>query len=78
MFFFINVCCWDRFGCKMVLINFNSLLWVFTAFELLCHWFGTFLAAGPSTTAVPYLDKVDFLKLQNGRSGISATPIPCT
>jgi hypothetical protein len=26
-----------------------------------------FFAAASSTTAVPYLDKVDFMKLQNGR-----------
>lgn len=30
-----------------------------------------FFSAALSTTAVPYIDKVDFMKLQNGRWGFS-------
>ena len=52
-----NRCC-----CTISLICYCEFAIFFTHSLLL-----VFLAAAPSTTAVPYLEKVDFMKLQNGR-----------
>jgi hypothetical protein len=60
----LSICIFDRIGFflyLLVVFIFFVFWWTFVS----SVW--TFVAASASSTVVPYLDKTDFLKLQNGR-----------
>ena len=60
-------CFHDVIGYVILNSEFKGFFFLVVLFFSLYCYNGIFLAAASAATAVPYLDKVDFLKLQNGR-----------